>query len=147
MTYNLAKRNNKKFGILSIDLDNFKIIDDTLGHDTGYYVLQKTVQGIKNVISASDTAARMGCDEYTIILTDAACENDLIIVANKLIKSIELGIFYNGQSLKFSVSIGEFLCPDDGDNINDLLKKQLTLCIWPRRGLVDVLSGDQVLRR
>lgn len=115
----LAKRSNKKLGVSVIDVDNFKSINDTYGHDMGDVVLRSITKALVNATRDSDTIARWGGDEILIIspLIDLTYP-DLIFqrVENEL-KEISKEI-----DLYISVSIGTALYPDDGKSLNDLIK-------------------------
>jgi len=118
----LAKRNNKTFGLLFIDLDNFKQINDAMGHDIGDQVLQEMASRLKNSIRDSDTLARLGGDEFTIIVEEVESERDVSQLAQKIIELTKKPVHIQGQELYLSSSIGISLYPKDASSAEELLK-------------------------
>jgi diguanylate cyclase (GGDEF)-like protein/PAS domain S-box-containing protein len=109
-----AQRYEKKLALLFIDLDNFKDINDTLGHDTGDEVLKQTAERLSSLLRESDTAARTGGDEFTIFLENLDKNSHAGIVAQKIVRSLQQPIFLRERELYTSVSIGISIFPDDG---------------------------------
>lgn len=120
---NLAKRNNNQIGIMFIDLDGFKAVNDNYGHEVGDQVLIEISQRLKNSLRASDDVARMGGDEFTAIIQDVHKKNDITILALKIIKSVSEKIIVNSHELQLGASIGVALYPENGNDINKLVKK------------------------
>ncbi len=118
-----AKRNKKMLSLMLIDLDNFKSINDTMGHLTGDQVLVQVAQRLVNNVRKSDVVARVGGDEFIIMLPDiesvAAAEH----VAKMVLKSISEPYLINGERLYTSPSIGICLYPDDAVRGDDMIKK------------------------
>ncbi len=117
-----AGRGGKKTGVLFLDLDGFKAINDTYGHDTGDTVLKtfshKLVQAVRNV----DTVARLGGDEFVIILKDIQTTNDAVIAAEKILEKTRKAIYIDKYKyIHIGASIGISIWPDNGTDINDLL--------------------------
>ncbi len=117
-----AKRNRKKIALLFIDLDHFKEINDSLGHDVGDKVLKVISKKLTKIIRQQDTLARLGGDEFTIILEDLKQGQDASILAQKIIKSLTVPVNVDGNTLYVSSSIGISLYPNDGDSAQNLLK-------------------------
>ena len=116
-------RNLKKTALLFIDLDGFKAVNDTLGHDVGDRLLQDVSQRLQEHTRASDTVARMGGDEFTIILTNIDEVQDVSNVASKLIKVIGEPYDYgDGIVARVTGSIGISMYPKDGSNSVDLIR-------------------------
>ncbi len=117
-----AKRKGKKMALLFIDLDHFKEINDSLGHDIGDRVLQSVTKLLKNVVREEDSIARLGGDEFTVLLADLSNGEDASISAQKIIEVLDKPIKVEDHELHISSSIGISLYPDDGDMPQDLLK-------------------------
>lgn len=120
-----AARGNQIFGVLFIDLDEFKEINDSLGHEVGDLVLQKTAQKILSVLRKSDTVARIGGDEFIVVLPDVTEITTVSTIAQKLMDIINLPILINfkGREVEKSVgtSIGISIYPADGQTIDTLI--------------------------
>lgn len=118
-----AKRNKTQLALLLLDLDNFKIINDTLGHQTGDQLLIEVAQRLLEAVRQSDFVARLGGDEFVIMLPEIASSNDVVHVADKILRSISEPYLIDGQELRTSTSIGICLYPDDATEDQDLIKK------------------------
>lgn len=116
-----AKRYDKKVAILFLDLDRFKGINDTLGHNVGDYVLKQVAERLSQNVRKSDTVARLGGDEFTIILPEIKKEDVAISVVNKIFKALTYPFFYKEQELFITTSIGITFYPDDAISIENLL--------------------------
>lgn len=110
----VAKRNGTKLGILFVDLDNLKTINDKNSHLAGDAVLVASANRMKAAIRDSDTIGRVGGDEFIILLPDIKSESDAIFVAQKILTNICESINFEGQELFTSVSIGIAIYPDHG---------------------------------
>ncbi|QSZ41301.1 EAL domain-containing protein [Sulfurimonas aquatica] len=117
-----AQRNEDIFALLFLDLDRFKHINDSLGHDIGDYVLQITAERIKKVIREGDTLSRLGGDEFTIILESISKATDASLIAKKILKVIRKPIHIFNHELYLSSSIGISLYPEDNRVARNLLK-------------------------
>ncbi|MEE9412601.1 MAG: EAL domain-containing protein [Methylococcales bacterium] len=135
-TLSLAKRNNRMMGILYLDLDDFKLINDTLGHDQGD-ILLKTVadrllegtrvsDSIARIKSDAETiqasVARIGGDEFTILLTEIESMEDAGLVAQRILKLLSEPIILNNHKVFSTPSIGISVFPYDGQSVSSLLK-------------------------
>ncbi|MBF0283882.1 MAG: diguanylate cyclase [Magnetococcales bacterium] len=109
----LAARHQNKMAVMLIDLDRFKQVNDTLGHAAGDELLVETSQRIKGCLRASDTVARMGGDEFAVILMDIE-HSGAGGVAGKIIKSLTAPFLIQGQTCHIGASIGIALYPDHG---------------------------------
>ncbi|MFH6577282.1 EAL domain-containing protein [Aeromonas caviae] len=112
---------NRTNALLFIDLDNFKNINDTLGHDVGDRVLQIAASRLRHIINSNDFIARLGGDEFTIILSDTTTE-DAAAVAKKVIDEMSLVYEVANRQLFISASIGVAISPMDGHDEHSLLK-------------------------
>lgn len=114
---------DRKIAILFLDLDRFKVINDTLGHDIGDRVLQEMSNRLSNLIREGDTVARMGGDEFAIILSDLASYNDVAPIANSIIDGTTEPFTLDGHELFVTTSIGISLFPRDSEDTQGLIKK------------------------
>ncbi|MEA3412022.1 MAG: EAL domain-containing protein, partial [Pseudomonadota bacterium] len=118
----LARRNTYKVALLFLDLDRFKLINDTMGHSHGDKLLQTIAERLKDSVRAEDTVARLGGDEFIIVLAQIRRPGDAAVLAEKILKAVSTPARIGGQEIVTSTSIGISLFPDDGDNHADLLK-------------------------
>ena len=121
-TLEWAKRHNQKVALLYLDLDRFKIINDTLGHAYGDQLLQAVAKRLRQCVRAEDTVARLGGDEFTIILAEISNAEDAAKIAEKINRKLAKPIPVDDQELVTSASIGISIFPDDASNRHDLLK-------------------------
>jgi len=117
-----SKRNNTKIALLYIDLDHFKEINDSLGHNIGDEVLKIVTQRLNDIIRKEDTLARLGGDEFTIILEELTQGQNASLLAQKIINSLAKALIIENNNFYVTSSIGISLYPDDGVNAQDLLK-------------------------
>jgi len=117
-----AQRHKQKVALLFLDLDRFKIINDTLGHAAGDRVLQVTAERLRKSVRAQDVVSRLGGDEFTIILEELSNIKDVENLATKIIGLVSEPIRLEEQELTVSASIGISIYPDDADNAQDLSK-------------------------
>jgi diguanylate cyclase (GGDEF)-like protein/PAS domain S-box-containing protein len=124
-----AKRNNRKFAVMMLDLDRFKLINDSLGHDIGDLLLQGVGNRLSGRLRKSDTLARMGGDEFMLLLPEINQNKDAEIVARKIIKSFQDPFILKNYELKVTASIGIAVYPDDGEDF-DALKKNADIAMY-----------------
>ena len=117
-----AKRQKSKMALLFIDLDHFKEINDTLGHDVGDSVLKKVTKILQSTVREEDSIARLGGDEFTIVIENLKKGEDVSPLAKKIIEVLNEPIVVEEHELHISSSIGISLYPDDGDSSLNLLK-------------------------
>jgi diguanylate cyclase (GGDEF)-like protein/PAS domain S-box-containing protein len=117
-----ARRNGRKFAILFLDLDRFKEINDTLGHYAGDELLKQVARLFRETIRASDTVARIGGDEFNIILADIVRSEDVSDIAQKIISRFRSPFSISGNELNVTASIGISVYPDDSREIDTLLR-------------------------
>ncbi|WP_292932658.1 EAL domain-containing protein [Noviherbaspirillum sp.] len=119
----IAKRHQEHhFAVMFLDLDRFKLINDSMGHDAGDQLLQQAAHRLRGSIRESDTVARMGGDEFTIVLSEIANPKHAANVAQKILDAFCPPFHLNGEEVYVSVSIGISVYPDDGNNVELLLK-------------------------
>jgi len=121
-TFALAQRHEQEFALMFIDLDYFKEINDTLGHDKGDIVLKETANRLHSCTRNMDTVARMGGDEFTVIITEMKTSKDAEIVATNILKALTEPFELNGKIGKIGCSIGIAIYPRDGMDKETLLK-------------------------
>jgi diguanylate cyclase (GGDEF)-like protein/PAS domain S-box-containing protein len=119
----LAKRNKNKAAVLFLDLDGFKHINDTLGHDAGDLLLKGVSTRLKKAIRNSDTVARVGGDEFIIVLDSIGTNENATQVANKIIVALSEPFDLKGQPSHVGASIGISIFPDDSDDPVKLVKQ------------------------
>ncbi|MCK9605366.1 MAG: EAL domain-containing protein [Methylomonas sp.] len=120
---NKSHRGRQKLALLFLDLDHFKDINDTLGHDMGDRLLQETSQRLLSCIRETDTLARPGGDEFTLIMDELHDFNSINRVAQSILQAIMKPFQLQDERCYVSVSIGIALYPDDADTLEELLKK------------------------
>jgi diguanylate cyclase (GGDEF)-like protein/PAS domain S-box-containing protein len=117
-----SNRASLPLALLLVDLDEFKEVNDTLGHDVGDLLLQEAGRRIKACVRSSDTVARLGGDEFTITLSELHDESKVDEVAQKIIDSLAQEFRLRDEVIHISGSIGITLCPSDSTDIDTLLK-------------------------
>ncbi len=117
-----AQRGKKMFAVLFLDLDRFKDINDTLGHDTGDTLLMEIAERLKRSVRASDTVSRRGGDEFTILLTGIPHADAIITIAKKVVESISKPYAIRGHEFNMSTSIGISVYPEDGETMDALFR-------------------------
>ena len=117
-----ARRGQKRFGLLFVDLDGFKKVNDDFGHEAGDTVLRVVAERFVATLRATDTVARMGGDEFVVILHELDSVQDAACVAQKILDAVALEIELSpSQSCRVGASIGISLYPDNGTDMDDLL--------------------------
>ncbi|MBY0576717.1 MAG: diguanylate cyclase [Gallionellaceae bacterium] len=119
----LAKRNNYKLSVLFLDLDGFKKVNDTLGHEAGDLLLQEVAKRLKEIIRESDTVARVGGDEFTFVLDNIGSGENASLTAKKIIAVLAEPFKLSGQQCHIGGSLGIALFPDDANQIGQLIKQ------------------------
>lgn len=117
-----ANRHKDKFALLFLDLDKFKNINDTLGHDVGDELLKVIAIRLKSVLRENDLVARIGGDEFIIVLSDIKNEQSILECIEKVLGLFKKEIVVKGKILQSSTSIGCAIYPDDSKDINSLMK-------------------------
>jgi len=120
---NRAHRESKKCAVMFIDLDGFKPINDTLGHDMGDLLLREVATRLTSAVRETDTAARFGGDEFVLVLSDLAKPEDVVPVANKALEFLGQPVLLKGTPVHIGASIGIALYPDHGHSAEAILKQ------------------------
>jgi diguanylate cyclase (GGDEF)-like protein/PAS domain S-box-containing protein len=116
-----AKRNKTIVAVLFVDLDGFKTVNDTLGHDAGDHILKETATRLCTSVREVDTVARVGGDEFWVLLTNMPDKNSIIPVVEKLIKAVATPYKFESDEINISGSIGISLYPDHGMGPQELI--------------------------
>jgi len=119
---NRAQRNKQKVCVMLMDLDRFKKINDTLGHSFGDQLLQSVGKRLSEIVRSSDTVARMGGDEFILLLPEATHVKDITKIAKKILESIKKPFLISGQELHVTTSIGISVYPTHGSDAETLIK-------------------------
>lgn len=117
-----SKRLQQPIGLMLLDLDRFKAVNDTLGHDIGDELLKAVSERLKSCVREVDTVARMGGDEFTIILEGVPSEASIVVVAKRIAEAISSAFELKGHHVSIGVSIGITVYPHDDQGIDELLK-------------------------
>ncbi len=117
-----ARRNQSLVAVLFIDLDRFKVVNDTFGHGVGDVLLQHVVFRLKGCLRRCDTLSRIGGDEFTAILPELGTKQDAELIGEKFVASLREPFTLAGQTVHVSASIGVTLFPGDGNSIEELLR-------------------------
>ncbi|TSA51015.1 MAG: bifunctional diguanylate cyclase/phosphodiesterase [Nitrosomonadales bacterium] len=125
----LARRNQRKFAVIFLDLDHFKHVNDSLTHLIGDQVLQTVAQRIQSVVRESDVVARFGGDEFVIGLIEPRKIEDAAVVAQKLLEAVAEPVEIGEHTLHLTTSIGISVFPDDADTV-DLLIRAADLAMY-----------------
>jgi len=118
-----AKRHKTQVAMLFIDLDNFKDVNDTLGHPIGDRLLQSLAKGLTDCVRKSDTVSRQGGDEFVILLTGGAYDRDAASIAGKILAATARTQVIDGKDLSVTASIGISVFPVDGEDSETLIKR------------------------
>lgn len=116
-----AKRNKSGVALMFIDLDKFKPINDTLGHDAGDLVLKTVADRLIKIIRTTDSAARLGGDEFVVVLENVDKKEDVVVVAKTLLEKVPEPIPFEDTSCSVGLSIGISHFPTDADSVETLL--------------------------
>jgi diguanylate cyclase (GGDEF)-like protein len=117
------QRNGNLLGLLFVDLDRFKAINDSLGHDVGDRVLQQVAERLKSLLRQTDVVSRIGGDEFTVIVDGIDTVDALQVIASKVVEGFQRPLTVNGAELFVTLSIGIAVAPDDGCDVGELLKR------------------------
>jgi diguanylate cyclase (GGDEF)-like protein/PAS domain S-box-containing protein len=117
-----AKRQRMPLAVMFLDLDRFKFVNDTLGHSLGDEMLKAMAARLRSVLREEDTVARMGGDEFTVLIAEIASADDAPKIAQKLLDAIAHPVNVEGHELYITTSVGIALYPNDGDTAESLLK-------------------------
>lgn len=118
-----AKRNSRKFAVMYIDLDRFKPVNDTLGHQMGDLLLVAVASRLRSQVREVDTVSRFGGDEFAILVSDVTAQNDVAKLADKILAALSQPFILDGHTVNTSGSLGIAMYPDDGDDMETILAR------------------------
>jgi diguanylate cyclase (GGDEF)-like protein/PAS domain S-box-containing protein len=118
-----AKRTQKPLAVLSLDLDHFKVINDSLGHTIGDELLLAVGARLRQCLREGDTLARLGGDEFAVLLPTLVSRSDVDHICRKIIQVLSKPVYVKGHEIYISVSIGACVAPEDGDMIDSLIRQ------------------------
>ncbi|WP_372958200.1 diguanylate cyclase domain-containing protein [Marinobacter sp.] len=119
----LARRHGKQMGLLFVDLDNFKGVNDLLGHDSGDIILSALAGKLKTCVRATDTVSRYGGDEFVVLLSEISRPDHAFAVADKIREAVATPMVIDGHQVTLQLSIGVSVYPDNGEDAGELLKQ------------------------
>ncbi|MFD2204598.1 diguanylate cyclase domain-containing protein [Kiloniella antarctica] len=116
------RRNKTKTAVLFIDLDGFKVVNDSLGHEAGDAVLIGVGQRLKALIRENDTVARIGGDEFVVLLNEAGQREDVALIAQEIVAELSVPFLIKNDKIKVGASIGIAISPDDGGSAKAVIR-------------------------
>ena len=119
---NSSQEFNNKFAVFFIDLNDFKILNDTLGHDAGDIILKEAAVRLKAAIRSDDSVFRVGGDEFVVLIKGVKAIAEVQYIVSKVLKTTESPVMIQGQQTKISLSLGVAISPDDSENSLDIVK-------------------------
>ena len=128
----MANRHRKRGALLYMDLDNFKRVNDTLGHETGDQLLKLVADRLTACVRATDTVCRQGGDEFVILLAEIEQPQDAAHIAEKLRVELAMPQLIDGHELHTSMSIGISVFPDDGNNVYAVMRNADTAMFYAK---------------
>ncbi|MGF1748643.1 EAL domain-containing protein [Vibrio cionasavignyae] len=143
----LAERSEKVLAILFLDLNRFKHVNDSLGHDFGDQLLIEVANNFNRNLRKSDVLARFGGDEFTILLENLTSVEQAIVISKKLILGLRTPIKIDNESLIISTSIGIATYPKDGDNVHDLIRAADTAMYKAKETSAGYFCYSDILRK
>jgi len=117
-----AHRNDRTFAVLFVDLDRFKIINDTLGHAAGDALLAEVAERLRGAVRERDVVARIGGDEFIIILNEVSHRDQAALIARQVLSAIGRGMILGGHENRTTASVGIAIFPSDGSEVETLTK-------------------------
>ena len=118
-----ARRHDHRVAVMFLDLDRFKAINDSLGHEVGDELLREVAHRLRGVVRAADTVGRLGGDEFVVVLHEVADAAAAAHVAEKIVAAFAAPVRVGPHELRASTSVGIALYPDDGDAAHDLVRR------------------------
>src|SRR5574337_975585 len=119
----MARREQRRLALVFVDLDDFKLINDCLGHAAGDEVLQIVVRSLQSVLRESDAVCRYGGDEFLVLLAEISAPADAGRIAASMLAALSAPVSVGGQVLQLSASLGISIYPDDGEDMTTLINR------------------------
>ena len=116
-----SERSGQKFALVTLDLDNFKFINDNYGHPAGDQLLTKIARRLKHSIRSSDVVARLGGDEFSLLLKDVHADTDFVMLVEKIMDVFKTPIQVDSKAVSVTTSVGISIYPTDTKNANELI--------------------------
>ena len=129
-----AKRQGDLVAVLFIDLDDFKKVNDSLGHETGDKLLVSAAKRLRSAVRNEDTVGRLGGDEFLVLLNGVECATDVATVADSLIEQFRRSFLIDGREILLTMSVGLSLFPNDGGSPSQLLRNADTAMYHAKEG-------------
>ncbi|MEM7219290.1 MAG: EAL domain-containing protein [Pseudomonadota bacterium] len=117
-----AQRNKRKLAVMFLDLDRFKLVNDTLGHSMGDRLLKAVANRLQSCLRSGDTLARFGGDEFTLLLPEVRTRDDVVVIASKILDRLSSPFVIDGHELFVGASIGCAMYPEAGDSVEALIQ-------------------------
>jgi diguanylate cyclase (GGDEF)-like protein/PAS domain S-box-containing protein len=127
-----AKRNDTRLAVMMLDLDRFKDVNDTFGHIVGDELLRAAGERLMGIVRKSDTVARMGGDEFVVLLLQIVKTEDAVKVAQKILSAFRKPFALNPYRIRTTTSIGIAIYPEDGEDVETLFKSADTAMYWAK---------------
>jgi diguanylate cyclase (GGDEF)-like protein len=116
-----ARRKRQMAAVMFLDLDRFKVVNDTVGHAMGDLLLKSVAERLTNLVREGDTVARVGGDEFTLLLPEVARAEDVVEIAERVLDSLRQPWLLDGHEFRVTASIGVAICPTDGEDADSML--------------------------
>ena len=142
-----AKRSGRLAGLLYLDLDGFKPVNDLLGHGSGDKLLRTVAQRLRRLVREEDTIARLGGDEFAVILEHLTRPRDAAPTAKKILRALSRPFPLDGHRASVTASVGVVLYPLDGDSVETLLRRADRAMYRAKRSGGNKLAFWSALRR
>ncbi|XOV84370.1 MAG: EAL domain-containing protein [bacterium] len=117
-----ARRNKRKLGAMFLDLDRFKLVNDTLGHSMGDRLLKAVANRLQSCLRSGDTLSRFGGDEFTLLLPEVRTRDDVVVIAEKILDRLNQPFVIDGHELFVGASIGIAMYPEAGESGEELIQ-------------------------
>jgi diguanylate cyclase (GGDEF)-like protein/PAS domain S-box-containing protein len=117
-----ARRNKRKIAVMFLDLDRFKLVNDTLGHTMGDRLLKAVATRLQSCLRQGDTLSRFGGDEFTLLLPEVRTKDDVVVIAGKILDRLNQPFIIDGHELFVGASIGVAMYPEAGDSVEALIQ-------------------------
>ncbi len=117
-----AQRNKRRLAVMFLDLDRFKIVNDTLGHTMGDRLLKAVANRLQGCLRGGDTLSRFGGDEFTLLLPEVRTRDDVVVIASKILDKLAAPFVLDGHELFVGASIGIAMYPEAGDSVESLIQ-------------------------